>query len=60
MARVLSTIMTSQAGLPILDFTAIKGRKKEEYFSAVRSGLDRNYRPMEKIFEMLMEKPLSD
>ncbi len=49
-SRVLSTLMALQAGLPLLDFSPITGEKKEGYFAAVRAGLDRNYRPMEKIF----------
>jgi cell filamentation protein len=47
--------MALQAGLPPLDFSLIKGRKKEEYFTAVRYGLERNYGPMEKIFDEVVE-----
>jgi len=32
-----------------------KGRKKEEYFIAVRSGLGRNYDAMAKIFDEVIE-----
>ena len=42
--------MALQAKLPPLDFTEIKGQKKQEYFAAVQAGMDRNYGPMEKIF----------
>lgn len=49
-ARLFSTLMALQAGLPVLDFRQIKGRKKQAYFAAVQAGLDRNYVPMEKIF----------
>ena len=42
--------MALQAGLPPLDFTEFVGKRKEEYFAAVRAGMDRNYQPMEKIF----------
>lgn len=55
-ARVLATIMATQAGLPLLDFTCIRGRKKDEYFSAVRAGLDHNYKHMEKIFELIIQR----
>jgi cell filamentation protein len=48
--------MAFQAGLPPLDFSLIKGRKKEEYFTAVRYGLGRNYGPMEKIFDEVIER----
>lgn len=49
-ARMLSILMSLQAGLPSLDFGNIRGKKRKEYFSAVQEGLDRNYEPMTKIF----------
>jgi len=49
-ARLLSVLMALQAGLPPLDFSELQGDKREEYFAAVRAGMDRNYRPMEEIF----------
>lgn len=49
-ARMLSIIMALQAGFPPLDFSAIKGQKRQEYFAAVRAGLDYNYTPMEEVF----------
>lgn len=49
-ARILSTLMALQAGLPPLDFGGIKGKKREEYFAAVRAGLENDYEPMERIF----------
>lgn len=58
-ARAVSTLMALQAGLPLLNFSAIAaGEKKEEYFAAVRSGLDRNYEPMKKMFSEIIEKSL--
>jgi len=42
--------MALQAGLPLLDFSDIKGNVKEKYFAAVRAGLDRDYSPMIRIF----------
>ncbi|MHB8791586.1 MAG: Fic/DOC family protein [Desulfobulbaceae bacterium] len=50
LSRLLATLMALQAGLPPLDFTEFVGKRKEEYFAAVRAGMDRNYQPMEKIF----------
>lgn len=50
LARLLASIMALRSGMPLLYFGSIKGRKKEEYFALVRAGLDRNYKPMEKIF----------
>lgn len=42
--------MALQADLPPLDFGGIRGRRRQEYFAAVRSGLDLDYEPMERIF----------
>ena len=50
LARLLSVLMALQAGLPALDFVNIRGRKRNEYFKAVRSGMDKNYQPMESFF----------
>lgn len=49
-ARVLASLMRLQAGLPLLDFRSIAEEKKQEYFTAVQSGLDRNYEPTERLF----------
>lgn len=59
-SRVLSTLMALQAGLPLLDFSLIAGEKKESYFAAVRAGLDRNYRPMEKVFAEVIERSVAE
>ncbi|MBI5190662.1 MAG: Fic family protein [Nitrospirae bacterium] len=58
LARLLSVLMGTQAGLPLLDFSCIRGKKKEEYFAAVRVGLDRDYKPMERIFELVIDTAL--
>jgi cell filamentation protein len=58
LARMLATLMGLQAGLPPLDFEPIVGRKRAGYFAAVRSGLDRNYGPMEKNFSEIIGKTL--
>lgn len=59
LSRVLSTLMALQAGLPLLDFSLIADEKKEGYFAAVRAGLDRNYRPMERIFAEVIERSVA-
>lgn len=58
-ARILSTLMALQAGLPLLNFSPIAGEGKEAYFAAVRAGLDRNYKPMEGVFREVIEKTIS-
>jgi cell filamentation protein len=47
--------MGLQAGLPLLDYSELAGKRKEEYFSAVRAGLDRDYRPMTRLFSEVIE-----
>lgn len=56
LARMLSTLMTLQAGTPPLDFGGVLGQRRREYFAAVRAGLDRNYRPMERIFSFVLRR----
>lgn len=58
-ARLLSVLMALQAGLPPLDFSELQGAKREEYFAAIRAGMDRNYQPMETIFSGVIERTLS-
>ena len=57
-ARLLANLMALQAGLPLLDFGVIKGRRRKEYWGAVRAGLDRDYQPMEKLFSGVVDKSL--
>ena len=57
--RILSTLMALQANLPLLDFRPIHGRTQEDYFAAVRAGLDRNYKPMEEIFQLVLNRTAS-
>jgi len=59
LARLLSTLMALQAGLPLLDFGVLAGEKKMAYFAAIRSGLDKQYAPMENLFEEIIEQSLS-
>jgi cell filamentation protein len=51
-------LMALQAGLPPLDFGELKGKKRKEYFAAIRAGLDRGYKPMEKIFSGVIQRTL--
>lgn len=56
LGRLLATLMGLQAGLPPLDFSELAGKRKEEYFAAVRAGLDRDYRPMTKLFDDVIKR----
>lgn len=59
-ARLLSVLMALQAGLPPLDFTELQEAKRDEYFAAVQAGMDRDYKPMERIFNGVIERTLAD
>ena len=60
MARLVSILMGWQAQLPTLDFGGIVGKKKKEYFAAVRAGIARDYQPMKKIFDSIIKKTLKN
>jgi cell filamentation protein len=60
MARLLSILMGWQAKLPTLNFGSITGKRKNEYFAAVRAGMARNYKPMEEIFGSIIRRTLKD
>lgn len=54
--RLLAVVMALQAGLPGLDYTGIRGKKRKEYFAAVQAGLDRDYEPMKKVFSSVLSR----
>lgn len=56
LARVLSTLMALQAGLPLLDFSLIAGNRKNAYIAAIQGGLDKRYVPMERLLEEIIEQ----
>lgn len=55
-ARILTTLMALQAGLPLLRFDLITGEMKKEYFAAIQAGMDKNYQPMEKLLSLIIGK----
>ncbi len=59
LARILSTLMALQAGLPLLDFSLIAREQKDTYFAAVQAGLDKNYKPMKQLFAEIIERSLA-
>jgi cell filamentation protein len=59
LARVLSSLMALQAGLPLLDFSLMAGTGKTAYFAAIQSGLDKHYAPMERLFGEIIEQSRS-
>jgi len=59
-ARVLTTLMALQAGLPLLNFGSIVEDKRRLYVAAVQAGLDKNYGPMEQLLAEIIERSLAD
>lgn len=55
LSRLLSQLMALQAGLPLLNFSVIKGKQRENYFAAVRAGMERNYVPMIEVFRKVVK-----
>jgi hypothetical protein len=53
--KQLATLMGLQAGLPLLDFSEMAGLRKEEYFAAVRAGMDLDFQPMTRLFVDIIE-----
>ena len=55
-ARLLSTLMALQAGLPLLDFSGIKGKARQAYFLAVQASMGNDYEPMGKVFRAVLRR----
>jgi cell filamentation protein len=58
LARVLNSLMAFQAGLPALDYGGIRGARKRDYIDAIHAALDRNYAPMEAVFEAVIKRTM--
>jgi cell filamentation protein len=56
--RLLAISVALQAKLPPLDFSGIKGQKRQQYFAAVRAGIGEDYKPMERIFSDVVRRTL--
>lgn len=56
LSRLLSTLMALQAGMPILDFSDIRGQKRDAYFCAVQAAMGRDYEPMKTILRAVLRK----
>lgn len=58
-ARLLAVLMGLQAGLPVLDFSDVRGQEKTRYITAVHAALDRNYEPMTGIFRRIVSRTIT-
>jgi cell filamentation protein len=59
LARVLSSLMALQAGLPLLDFSGMAGTGKTAYIAAIQAALDKHHAPMEYVFGEVIEQSRS-
>lgn len=57
-ARLLSTLMGLQAGLPPLDFSGVRGQERQRYIAAIHAGLERNYAPMTAVFGRIVARTM--
>ena len=57
-ARLVAVLMGLQAELPPLFFDRLSGRKRQQYFAAVRAGMDRDYEPMAEMFSAVIRRTL--
>lgn len=56
LARLLSLLMASQAGLDSMDFSALTGRGKRTYVLAIQAAMSRDYAPLESLFAHVIER----
>lgn len=54
LGRLLTTVMSLQAGMPALDFEIVE-KDKDRYIAAIHAGLDCNYEPMKLIFSEVLD-----
>lgn len=57
-ARLLSTLMALQAGLPPLDFGNLEGRGRGRYFAAIGAVFEADYEPLSAVFRATIERSL--
>ena len=55
-ARVLAVLMGLQADLPPLLLDRLSGRKRQQYFAAVRAGLESRFEPMAEMFSAVIQR----
>ena len=55
-ARLLAVLMGLQADLPPLFFDRLSGQKRQQYFAAVRAGLECSYERMAEMFSAVIQR----
>lgn len=56
LARLVTALMASQAGLSSLNFSALAGGAKRTYVQAIHAAMSRDYGPLEMLFELAIER----
>lgn len=57
--RLLASLMSLQANLPMLDFKSITGAGRKDYFLAIQAAVEHDYTPIQKIFKKVIETTVS-
>lgn len=57
-SRLLSTLMALQAGLPLLDFSGVRGKNRQDYFMAVQASMGNDYDPMKEVFRAVIRRSM--
>jgi cell filamentation protein len=55
-ARLVSVLMASQAGLLPLNFSALAGGGKRTYVQAIHAAMSRDYSPLEWLFDQTIQR----
>jgi cell filamentation protein len=58
-ARLLSTLMGLQTGLPALQFHSLRGIEKRRYVAGIHAAFLKDYAPIERVFRRLIDRTLS-
>lgn len=56
LARLVSALMASQAGLPSLNFSALAGGGRRTYVLAIHAAMSRDYAPLEWLFDVTIQR----
>ena len=57
-ARLLSTLMALQMGLPPLDFGGVHGAEKKRYIEAIHASVGADYEPMKGMMRRVVQRSL--
>jgi cell filamentation protein len=58
LARLLSTLMALQMGLPPLDFGGVHGTEKRRYIEAIHASVGADYDPMKRVMRRVIQRSL--